>query len=738
MLKKIISTVLVLLMLLTFIPVVSASADASLYNIYGDGMLFKQNEEAVIAGVAKKGSKITAELYNAESKLVTSGESIAGSDGTFEVSFDAPAGGYEVYSVVLKVNGSRFETLENVVFGELWLASGQSNMQYPLGQEKIGAELFKSNKKLSEWIRVLLVPAVTEYNGSIELVPCEPQQNIPGAVWVSGKNIEVYSASAVAYFFAAALMEELDMPVGILNVPLGGSVISSWISREAIDSDENVKNILLSAGEYYESSEWVESERNIYRDMTANFNLKIYALRHLGLSGMIWYQGESDIMLGKTPEQYADMFDLMQRSYTELFSYKNGRLPVVYTQLVSYPYHKDNGIDLADMNMGFADMQTKQADSRAVISVYDISLSYTKEVGSIHPECKMEIGERMARSAMGLVYGESVVYTAATVSNSYIQNGKIYVDFNNVGDGLVCNGSVLKGFAVAGSDGVYVQADAEITDKDTVVIYNEKIESPVSATYAYALGNMRSNLYSSENGKKVLPVSPFVTKKMDDTSYWYEKQWADCDDESVWHIKNDEYTAEYCVWECENAKIVFESDSAFSGKNGLHITSSAESFCVSPVLGARVGLLNVKFSDEGYDYSDYGSITFNVRNNGSEDITFDSARIYADAIGWYSSVGSETVIPADGKWYTVEVKLNNLNLYGVDLGIPSSNEILENITDIKFFFYGDNADISFDDVRFVPENEDNSYVSTVNILNFANVFKLIPIFLRSLLEYIFA
>lgn len=476
----------------------------------------------------------------------------------------------------------------------------------------------------------------------------------------------------------------------------------------------------------------------MYYDMTSNFNLKIYALRHLGLSGMIWYQGESDVILGKTPEQYASMFDLMQRSYTELFGYKNGRLPVVYTQLVSYPYLKDNGIDLADMNIGFADMQTKQADSRAVISVYDVSLSYTKELGSIHPECKMEIGERMARSAMGLVYGDDVVYTTATVSNSYMQNGKIYVDFNNVGDGLVCDGSVLKGFAVAGADGVYVQADAEITDKDTVVIYNEKIESPVSATYAYALGNMRSNLYASENGKKALPVSSFVTEKIDGTSYWYEKQWADCDDESIWHIKDDAYTAEYCVWECENANLAFEYDSAFSGDNGLHITDSAESFCVSPVLGARDGLLNVKFSDEGYDCSDYGSICFKVRNNGSEAVTFDSARIYADAIGWYSTVGSETVIPADGKWYIVEVKLNNLNFYGVDLGIPLSNEILEDIADIKFFFSGDDADISFDDVRFVSENEDDSYTPVVNILCFLNVFKIIPIFLRSLLEYIFA
>lgn len=737
MFKKIISAVLAFVMLLALVPVVSASANASLYNIYGDGMLFKQNEEAVIAGKAESGSNVSAELYNAENKLVAKGESVADKNGTFEVSFNAPAGGYDVYSIVLSVNGTKFETLKNVVFGELWLASGQSNMQYPLAQDKVGSDMYENNKKLSEWLRVLLIPAVTEYKGSIELVPCDPQKDISGAKWITGENAEAYNISAVAYFFAASLMEELDMPVGILNAPLGGSVISSWISREAIDGDENVKNILTSAGEYYEESEWVESERSIFYDMTSNYNLKIEALRHFRLSGMIWYQGESDVILGKTPEQYASMFDLMQRSYTELFKHDNGYLPVIYTQLVSFPYLKDNGIDLVDMNIGFAQMQVQQADSRAVVAVYDVPLSFIDVAGSIHPECKTEIGERMADSAMGLVYGENVEYTTATVKSTYIKDGKIYVEFNNAGDGLVCDGSVLRGFAIAGADGVYVQADAEIVNNDTIVIYNEKLDAPVSASYAYALGNMRSNLYASENGEKALPVSPFVTENIDDSSYWFEKQWADCDSESVWHIKDDAYTKEYSTWESANAKLAFESDSAFSGEKGLHITGSAESFSVSPVLGVKNGLLNVKFRDEGYDYSDYGSITFNVRNNGSKDITFDSVRIYANNVSWYSTAGSATVIPADGKWYEIEVNLNKLNIYGVDIGVPSSNETLGDITDVELVFFGDNADISFDDVRFVPENENNSYKPSVNILNFANVFKLIPLFIKSVLEYIF-
>ena len=735
--KKLISVVLVIVMAFSVVTVAFAAPDAALYNVYGDGMLFKQNEAAVIAGNATAGSRISAELYDAESRLVTKGESVADKSGVFSVSFDAPAGGYDVYTIILKINGIEFEVLENVLFGELWLASGQSNMQYSLSQEKTGIDMYEKNEKLSKWLRVLFVPPVTEYKGSTALVPCEPQKDIPGAQWFTGEDKLIYEMSAVAYFFATELTEEIGVPVGIINAPLGGSVISSWISRDAIDGDEKVKDILQSAGEYYEKDEWVESERSIYYDMTSNYNLKIEPLRHFRLSGMIWYQGESDIILNKTPEQYADMFDLMQRSYTDLFEYKNGLLPVVYTQLVAYQYHTENGADLIDMNMGFAQMQAQRADSRAVVSVYDVALSYNNVMGAIHPECKMQIGERMADSALGLVYGRYDTYTTATVRDYKINDGRIYVELNNAGDGLVCNGAELKGFAIAGADGIYVQADAEIVNENTVVIYNEKIEAPVSATYAYALGNIQANLYAGRDGKAVLPVSPFVVGKIEDSLYWYEKQWADCDAEKVWHLKDDVYTAEYSSWESKNATLEFVRDSESDGGCYLNITGTDGAFTVSPVLGARKGLANIKFNDEGYDYSSYGKITFKVRNNGNFDVTFDSLRIYVDTVGWYSPASSGIVIPADGEWYEIEVDINSLNLYGVDIGFMSSNDVLDDIEDIKFEFSGKNADISFDAVRFVPEDEADSKAAVTNIFNIANIFKLIPMFVRSVLEYIF-
>lgn len=727
--KKFLSVILCVAMLFCVPSVAYAQTNAQLYTFYGDSMLFAQNKEAVIAGTASDGT-VTAELYDKYNNLVESGVTSVESDGTFAVSLDAPSGSFNKYKIVVKNNGSVFETLEDVVFGELWIASGQSNMQYPLSQEKNGAELFAKNEKLGDDIRVLLVPPVNEYKGSTALVPCEPQADIVGAVWVTGNNERIYEMSAVAYYFAKEMTEYLGMPVGVLNVPLGGSAIASWISRDAIDGDEKVKNLLESYGEYYETDTWDEAQRNLYYDMTCNFNLKIAPLKSFRPSGMIWYQGETDVILGKSPEQYEWMFDLMQRSYSEYFSC-DGLLPVVWTQLAAYQYHKANGEDLLDMNTGFSEMQKNEADSRAVVSIYDVPLTYGKELGAIHPDTKKPIGERMAFSAKALVYGADYDYTAATVENYEIRDGKVYISLSNAGDGLVSDG-LVRGFAIAGEDGVYVQADAEIIDKNTVVVYNEDVTAPVSVTYAYALGNSISSLYATVDGEKTLPISPFVINKIENGSLWYEKQWADCETDTVFHIKDDIYTAEYSAWTGNNAEVAVDTDSAFSGEKGLKISAEKSDFSVSPMLCVEKGLTAIRFLDEEIDYKNYGSISFRVRNDSVDDIVFEKLKIYNGTVAWYSSADENIVIPADGEWHTIEIDINNLYLYGVDFGMVYTNDTLNNVSGLEFCFSGENACLSFDDVDFSPVEKETEQTS--DFMKFTNIINVFRMFLVTLVS----
>ena len=700
MFKKILTIILAAtVLILSAFPVYSADTQTSVYSFYTDNMLFKQNEEAVIAGTADKGTRISAELFDSGMNLIAHGEASADANNEFTVSFKAPAGGFEEYSVVIKADGKQIKEIKNVVFGELWLASGQSNMQYPLGQAKDYAAAVEKNKSQSENLRVLVTPYYAELNDTKGQIPSHPVKDIPGSQWITGSDDRIYGVSAVAYFFANKMINELDMPVGILDVSLGGSTIASWISREAVESNEDVKNDFISNGKYVELSDWDKEKRSIYYEMSTNYNLRIEALRHFRLSGMIWYQGETDI--GWSGEEYSRAFDLLQHSYTELFNHKNGLLPIVFTQLASYFYSAE-GRELPARNVDFSEIQQEESDSRALISIYDIPLTYIPEAGLIHPESKLEVGERMAYSAMGLVYDKNNSYTASTVEKTEISNSSVYVTLRNTGDGLKQSGATLKGFSVCGADGVYVKANAEITGSNTVRIWNSNVTSPVSAAYAYSVNNEKSNLYASVNGKETLPVSPFVTDRSIGTKYWSEKTWADCDDIEIWHTIDDANSGYYPSWKSNSASISIEN-------SALKAESSSPSFTLSPVMSYDDGI----FYDTDTDYSRYGKMTVCVKNNGNEDIKIENIKFCKNNYSWYSPAVENTltdsiIIPADNEWHFITFDLNRMYFHGNEFGVSYSNRVISEAESIEFCFSSEsnNSSVMIDEITFSPSYEE--------------------------------
>lgn len=731
--KKIISIFLIAALLFGgFVMANATRAETKLYDIYGSNMLFQQKEEAVFAGTGNGGSVIDAVLFNSADELIANGKSTVNANGMFEVSFTAPAGGYEEYTVILKADGMEFARLENVVFGELWLASGQSNMQYPLAQAKHGIEMMANQQKLSKWLRVLLVPAYNEYKGSVELLPADPQEDAIGSEWITGENGKVYGMSAVAYFFAEKMMGELDMPVGILNASLGGTVIRSWISREAIDGNEQVKKILEEKNCYIEKSEWKESGGNVYGDMTVNYNTKIEPLKRFRPSGMIWYQGESELMSGFTADEYRAQFDLLQSLYSELFGYEDELMPVVYTQLAAFVYREEPS-ELLEFNIGFTEMEN---ETRRSITVYDVPLTFIPAAGPIHPENKKEFGERMAGVALDLVYGRDNNFVVPTVKSAEVKGSDVYVTFENVGDGLIINGEKPDGFAVCASDGIYVKANAEIVSKDTVRIRSDEVEKPVSATYAYALVNLNANLYSSSDGVPVLPVCQFETSKIENAHYWCERPWVDCEQALTWHTHNDSDTKYYDSWKTENAELEYSKEKCID-------VVGAGSFIASPVFGFDEGDKTVKFEDTDYDYSDYSKISFFVRNNGNENVSLDMLKIYTDAKIWYSPKVSGTndsaaVITADGEWHKITLELDSLYLFGNECGFTFSNERLKKVREMKFCFSSEgNADISLDEFRFTPSNEKTGIRFEAKIKDADNMLEIISAVFVSTLGAIF-
>ena len=230
--KKFIALFLGICILLTCtVPVLASQAQAELLKIYGDDMLFEQEKDAVFAGKAPAGSTVSAELFAADGSLAASAETVTDEKGEFTVSFAAPKGSFEEYTVILKCNGTEFDTLNRVVFGELWLASGQSNMQYPLSQALSAIEDFENGAKQSKWIRAMVSDTYSAH-GKVSVTP---HGDIPDA-----------ASSRLGFRSSASIVPDTsnDNMMSIPSVLEFCQLLLTW--GRASPTIRNVKHINLS------------------------------------------------------------------------------------------------------------------------------------------------------------------------------------------------------------------------------------------------------------------------------------------------------------------------------------------------------------------------------------------------------------------------------------------------------------------------------------------------------------
>ena len=695
----------VLCMSCTAAAFAQSQVPARLYSFYGDGMLFAEKKTAVFAGTATGGIRVTCTLLNAAGEAVAKSEGAVNKSGRFSVGIPAPAGSYEEYTAVLALEGVEFARLRGIVFGVLWLSGGQSNMQMGLGSTETGIEMYQNGETGSRWLRFLNVPSYVEYEGDTERFPLDPQRDIPGCFWVRGDESAVFGVSAVSFLFAQKLQQTLDMPVGVLCTALGGSSVYTWLSRDAIESDEGVRADLQKMGRYVDAAGWKETGHDVYNDMTVNYNKKIEALRVFAPAGLIWYQGETDIFGRLEHGMYSRAFELLQTSWSRLFGFgEENRLPIVYTQIASYHYGEDR---LQQMNVEFSEMQNAQPDSRAMITIYDVPLTYRAESSRIHPTEKLPVAQRMAYAAEGLVYGMHRTYTAATVQSAQAQGTAITVKLRDVGSGLLCAGDKLRGFSICGADGVFVQADAEIAGRDTLKISAPEVQRPVAAAYAFAEVNHTANLFASDENGAALPVSPFVTDLSVLRQSWQDKDWADCDTEKIWHSAGEKQTGFFDAWTGQNAALSYAD-----GKDGkcLHAQAEKKTFFVTPTDSYTDGARTKLFEDAQTDYSRYGAIFFYVRNTGAKDVTLKNVRLYTSATTWYAPLVNGTgeigcTIPADGEWHPVTLDLSQTYLFGSVCGVTYTQAMLQNVKHLRFCFAGEaDSSVELDTIRFTPDS----------------------------------
>ncbi len=675
---------------------------ARLYNVYADDMLFQRDTDAVLAGEAPEGSTVTAELLNKTGAVAARGAATA-AGGRFCVSFPAPAGGYDEYTVRVCCNGTAFAELRRVVFGELWLATGQSNMEYYLNKTPEGKAMEAAGETGPHDLHVLLLPA--PYADGEYQTRYLPQTDAIICSWFTGDDAQVYRMSAAAYFFAVKLQQKLNMPVGVLSVPLGGSCIAPWLSRSAIDGNAAVKNHLIETGTYYGEERWSDPDRAMHMDMTNLYNTNIAPLTNFRPQGVLWYQGCSDLITDRTAEYYRDCFDLMQDSYTEDFCYAGDRLPFIFTQLAYFDYGM-GPYKVTDFNEVFTDLAKADPASRAEITIYDLSLDYN-EMGAIHPMTKKPIGERMFLAAEGLVYGASSPTSAAVCTGAQVKDGSVYLTFENVGDGLAFAGETPRGFTVCGEDGIAVEANAEIAAPDTVRVYSEYVPYPVAAAYAAGSWSERANLWSTCGGEPFMPAAPYGIRDRRFTRHYADNAWMNCEDLSFF-AGSGPVVGYVNAWKLSGCGIALEGGDRAEGDAALRVTAKKASFTLSPNISDREKLKTVVYDNTDPCWDSYATLQLRVKNCGGTVLRLDQIRLYVNDVVYYTPVCNETgllgfTVPADGAWHLVTFDLNRLKTVGA-AGSSRAENKLSKVTQIKLRFEGANAELLLDDIRVLPES----------------------------------
>jgi len=483
-------------------------ADIRLPSVIGDNMVLQSGAKAPIWGWAEPGETVYLRVnWHRMERRVT-----ADADGKWMFKVKTPPAGGP-YKIMLK--GKNTIAIKNILVGEVWVCSGQSNMQMTV----------QSSANATEEIGVAKYPKIRLFSVARKVADA-PQTDCTGR-WVECSPETVPGFSAAGYFFGRKLHKELKTPIGLIHTSWGGTPAEAWTSEAKMKSDADfapilkrwedaVANYPQAMVKYKEKelqwrkaveqakAEGKRAPRKPYAPFgpghshspSGLYNAMIAPLIPYAIQGAIWYQGESNA--GRA-YQYRKLFPAMIESWRE--NWDQGRFPFLFVQLANFRQTEDEPAESDWAELREAQTMTLESPNTGMAVIIDIG-----EANDIHPKNKQDVGKRLALWALAKTYGHKIVYSGPLYKSMEARNGKITLRFDHTGGGLVAQGEEpLKGFAIAGADRKFVWADAQIKG-NTVVVKSDAIAEPVAVRYAWAI-NPVCNLYN----KAGLPASPFRT-----------------------------------------------------------------------------------------------------------------------------------------------------------------------------------------------------------------------------------
>ncbi|MDI1307265.1 MAG: sialate O-acetylesterase [bacterium] len=443
----------------------TAVANVTLPNVLSDNMVLQRNSEVTIWGWANPQEEVVIipSWNHQEYKIKASNQA------KWEMNIPTPKEGGP-YTISIK--GYNEIVLKNILIGEVWICSGQSNMEMSAswGIEN-GDEVVKNATNPN--IRFFMIPKLTATT---------PQNNVSGN-WMECTPETMKYFSATGYFFAKRLQEQLkNVPIGLIGSNWGGTPAEIWMPEEVIQKD----SVLM------ESAKTRKEESYGPNQPGRAFNAMIYPLVGFKIAGVIWYQGESNV----GSPVYDKTFSALITSWRKLWNYE---FPFYYVQIAPYKYGENH----------FGGAEIRNAQRKVLQEVPNTGMAITSDISpidDIHPKDKKSVGTRLANLALVNTYK----------TNSDVVNGPLYkaikIDKNKVvvafdyADGLYFTIKKSNQFEIAGTDNVFYEAEAVIK-KNTVILKSDKVAHPVKVRFAWT-NTAQSELFNKAN----LPASSFVSE----------------------------------------------------------------------------------------------------------------------------------------------------------------------------------------------------------------------------------
>ena len=496
--------ILLLLVLCTSAP----SAELKLAAIFSDHMVLQQEKPLPVWGWADPGEQITVTFAD-QSQSAT-----ADANGKWQVQFKPMQATVKPQTLLVKsAKRNRSQEVADVLVGEVWLGSGQSNMAMTVSR----AKNFDQEKAAAKYP---LIRMFKENSGASKAPEPDAQGN-----WTVCSPETVGSFSATLYFFGRELHKELDVPVGLINSSVGGTPIESWIAAKAQAQTPELKNVHAAAVKAYAEfdeakataqyeaalTRWKQRagkakaegkpvprrpvslvERHRRRGGPGGlFNGKIAPLVPYAIRGAVWYQGEANSQPGKG-QLYQYQLPLLVKDWRKRWGEE---FPFAWVQL---PNFKREGEGWMLVREGM--LKTLKLPRTGMAITVDIG-----EADDIHPKNKQDVGRRLALWALGDVYHKDVATSGPLPASHKTQGNSIVISFTHCDEGLQARGDQLTGFEIAGTNGEWKMATARI-EGNTVIVSHPDIDQPTQVRYAWA-ADPKCNLF---NGKG-LPASPFRT-----------------------------------------------------------------------------------------------------------------------------------------------------------------------------------------------------------------------------------